>query len=201
LAQVDFGRLTGLNKTGSGGTSGNYAQANKALANLSKTKNLQKLLADAEAKRLKLEQLKQGSETDKAQAAAMQWADTLKEADGQRVKDDPAKLRKALKRKVAKKAASQKAWKSRLEQTAVTQQQKQDIRQHNLKARKQGGSIGANLSKKRIVTEEERQGSSGAQQQHQQGSGKEDKGRRLLRPGFEGKRREFLNKKPAATSN
>jgi hypothetical protein len=172
LAALDFGRLAGLNTA----SKDNYQKANKSLANLSKSKNLEKMLADAEAKRQKLEELKKGSEQDQAKFKTMQWSDTFKEADGQRVKDDPSKLKKALKRKVAKKTKSQKAWKSRVEQTSNSKDERQKIRTHNLTARKEGGKIGASLSKKRIVEKEVKEG-------------------RLSRAGFEGRKQEFLNGK------
>jgi DNA excision repair protein ERCC-4 len=176
LARIDFGRLSGLNKPAA--TRENYLESNRALANLSKTKNMQKMLADAEAKRQKLEQLKRGSEEDKKKAEQMQWVDMFKEADGTRVKDDPAKLKKALKRKAAKKAKSQKAWKARLEQASDKMAERQQIRQHNLSARRKGGRAGANLSKERISNEDEPGDSSG---------------RRLSRAGFEGRKQDFLN--------
>jgi DNA excision repair protein ERCC-4 len=169
LETVDFGKLAGLNP------SPKHYQNNKALANLNKKKNFEKLLADAEQKRQKLEELKKGSEEDKEKALKMVWGDTLKEASGERVKDDPAKLKKELKRKLAKKQKSSKAWKSRLEQTREKMDSRQKIRKHNLDARKLGGEVAANLSKKRIVTEE-------------------DKEKRRSRPGFEGSKQGFLNK-------
>jgi len=171
LAQVDFGRLAGLNGSS---LQKNYEQSNKALQNLSKSKNLHKMLADAEAKRAKLEELKQGDEEAVAKAQKLLWSDTFKEADGQRIKDDPTKLKKVLKRKAAKKVKSQKAWQSRTAQVDKKAQDRQKIRQHNLQARKQGGAAGANLSKKEIRKDE-------------------DPGRRLSRAGFEGRKREFLN--------
>lgn len=171
LAHVDFGRLTGLNSR----NPTNYLEANKALANLNKKKDLKKLLEDAEAKRQRLEELKKGSEQEQAKAVNLQWSDAFQEADGKRVKDDPTKLKKAIKRKAVKKAKSQKAWKSRLDQVNAAQEEKQSIRNHNLNARKQGGKVGANLSKKRIVDDSE------------------DKGRRLSRAGFEGRKQDFLN--------
>jgi len=181
LEQLDYGRLTGLN----GSTplaSTNYMEANKALANLNKTKNFQKLLADAEAKRQKLEELKKSDkEHDQKKAQQILWKDTFQEADGHRVKDDPAKLKKALKKRAAKKAKSAKAWKSRMEQQSQAASDRQAIRQHNLSARKQGGAVGANLSRKRIVTA------------NSPGEGKEDQGRRLSRAGFEGRKQDFLN--------
>lgn len=174
LAQIDFGRLAGLNKT----PTSNYQKTNKALANMGKTKNLQKMLADAEAKRQRLEELKQSQkEEDKTKAANIEWGDAIKEASGARVKDDPTKLKKALKRQVAKKAKSAKAWKSRTEQTKQKINERQKIRNHNLTMRKQGGAAGANLSKKKIITDDD------------------DKKQKRGRAGFEGRKQEFLNDK------
>jgi DNA excision repair protein ERCC-4 len=168
LRNLDFGNISGLNASSS-----NYMETNKSLKNLSKSKNLQKLLADAEAKRQKLEELKKGSSEDKEKAAEIEWKDTFKEADGIRVKDNPAKLKKAIKRKAAKKSKSQKAWKSRMEQQQEAAKNRQQIRNHNIQARKQGGAIGANLSKKRIV--------------------EQDNASRQSRAGFEGRKQDFLN--------
>jgi len=187
LAQVDFGRLAGLNPVGNG----NYTEVNKALKNLSKTKNLEKMLADAETKKQRLEELKKSSkETDKEKAANIEWGNAIKEATGERVKDDPAKIKKALKRKASKKLKSAKAWKTRMESTQQKMDEKQKIRNHNLKTRRQGGSAGANLSSKRIELEKDGKGKDGAA-----GDDKKKGGRRLSRAGFEGKKQEFLNKK------
>jgi DNA excision repair protein ERCC-4 len=175
LAQLDFGRLAGLNKA----SSSNYRKTNKSLANLGKSKNLQKMLADAEAKQQRLEELKQSQkEEDKQKASKIEWSDAIKEAAGDRVKDDPVKLKKALKRQVAKKAKSAKAWKSRMDQTQQKIDERQKIRQHNLTKRKQGGATGANLSKKRIIPDDDK-----------------TPGKRGGRAGFEGRKQEFLNKK------
>lgn len=177
LAQLDFGRLAGLNKT----SNSNYQATNKSLANMGKTKNLQKMLADAEAKRQRLHDLKKSEhDEDKQKAANIEWGDAIKEASGARVKDDPAKLKKALKRQVAKKTKSAKTWKSRMETTQQKMDERQKIRNHNLTKRKQGGSEGANLSKKRIGTEEDKAGSTT---------------RGHHRAGFEGRKQEFLNEK------
>lgn len=173
LATLDFGKLAGLNP------SPKHYQNNKALANVNKKKNIEKLLADAEEKKERLEALRRGSEEEKEKAQRIMWGDTLKEASGDRVKDDPAKLKKELKRKVAKKQKSEKAWKSRMQQTQQKMDDRQKIRQHNLGQRKLGGSAGANLSKKRIASDED-------------GDANESS-RRLSRAGFEGKKHEFLN--------
>ncbi len=177
LAQLDFGRLAGLNRP----SNTNYQKTNKALANIGKSKNLQKMLADAEAKRQRLEELKQSQkDEDKQKAANLEWGDAIKEASGARVKDDPTKLKKALKRQVTKKAKSAKAWKSRMEQGQQKLNERQKIRQHNLTKRKQGGAAGANLSKKRIATDDDKTKATG---------------KRGGRAGFEGRKQEFLNDK------
>jgi len=177
LANLDFGKLAGLNATPK-----NFAN-NKSLANINKKKNLIKMLADAEEKKKKLEDLKRSSdEGDKAKANLMAWSDALKEASGERIKDDPNKLRKALKQKVAKKEKSAKAWKSRMDGTKQKIDEKQKIRTHNLDARKKGGAAGANLSSKKIETKEPEGTKTGR-----------DPARRLARAGFEGKKQGFLN--------
>ncbi|GKY98454.1 hypothetical protein MPSEU_000802800 [Mayamaea pseudoterrestris] len=182
LQTLDFGRIAGWNHNQS--TSSNYMESNKALKNLSKPKNIKKLLEDAEKKREKLEQLKQGSEDDQAKAKAMLWKDTLAEADGTRVKDDPHKLKKQLKRKVAKKKQSTKAWKTRAEGTKEAAQERQSIRSHNLNMRKVGGKAGANLSKKEIKTP----GTTTPGKSEDEAGG-----RRQSRAGFEGRKQAFLN--------
>lgn len=176
LETMDFGKLAGLNP------SPKHFQNNKSLANLGKGKNLERVLAKAEEKKQRLEELKRGNEDEKQKAQAMIWGDALKEASGERVKDDPAKIRMQLKRKAAKKQKSQKAWKSRMQAQKETMDSRQKIRKHNLEKRQLGGSAGANLSKKRIVDDD-------AEQEESKGR------RRLSRAGFEGRKQEFLNKK------
>jgi hypothetical protein len=183
LQGVDFGRIAGWNNKQ--GSSSNYMESNKALKNLSKPKNIKKLLEEAEKKREKLEQLKKGSEEDQAKAQSILWKDTLAEADGIRVKDDPQKLKKQLKRKEAKKKKSSKAWKARMEGVKDAAQERQSIRAHNLNMRKVGGKAGANLSRKEIKTP--------ANANTPSGKAEDESGRRTSRAGFEGRKQEFLN--------
>lgn len=179
LQHLDFGKLAGLNAKTSKSLYSGKGGNNKSLSNVNKKQSLEKMLADAESKKQKLLELKQSSTAeDKSKYQKMQWGDTLKEADGERVKDDPSKLRKAIKQKAAKKTKSQKAWKSRTDQTQEKQDSRQKIRSHNLDKRMLGGATGASLSKKKIVEEKDEKAS-----------------RRLSRAGFEGKKTEFLNKK------
>jgi DNA excision repair protein ERCC-4 len=107
--------------------------------------------------------------------------------------NDPKLLKNALKRKAKKKAASAKAWNVRMDQVKDASTKKQQIRMHNIDARKVGGATGANLSSKRIV-EQNSDGNGGV------GDGpnskKKEKRRRLgphsgqgqNRAGFEGRK-------------
>jgi len=179
LAKVDFGRLTGLKNPQQEADN----RAKDVLQNLTKGKNLHKILHDAEAKREKLQELKAKGEKEKL--AALQWKDTFQEANGTRIKDDPAKLKRALKKKVAKRQKSQKAWQARTEQTKVASKERLKIRNHNLNARKQGGKAAANLSRKEIRKPDD------------DGEGKTSRkgGKNGTRAGFDGRKKEFLEKK------
>jgi hypothetical protein len=105
---------------------------------------------------------------------------------------NPALLKKAIKRKAKKKAKSQETWKARIQQTKDKMDERQKIRNHNIKQRPLGGAAGANLSKKRIKDDE---GGEGVE------AGTEKKKRARLGPysskgreGFEGKKTDFINK-------
>mmetsp|Transcript_21785 Transcript_21785/g.60559 ORF Transcript_21785/g.60559 Transcript_21785/m.60559 type:complete len:404 (-) Transcript_21785:44-1255(-) len=178
LAKVDFGRLTGLKNPKAEADN----RAKEVLQNLTKNKNLHKMLHDAEAKHEKLRELKRQGQNDRA--AGMQWADTFQEANGTRVKDDPAKIKKQIKKKEAKRQKSQKTWQSRTEQSKASADERLQIRTHNLNARKQRGKVGANLSRKEIRKPEDNQ-----KEGSRKGRGKNKKG-----AGFSGKK-EFLDRK------
>jgi hypothetical protein len=111
--------------------------------------------------------------------------------------NDPAIIKKAIKRKAKKKVASAKAWNSRIEKVQGAVSERQRIRSHNIDQRKLGGVTAANLSSKRIVTDKD-----SATTNTEGGDGKDVKGekRRRLGPhsnraGFEGKKNGFINSK------
>lgn len=196
LSTIDFGGIAGLKNTSTSVLNGNYNSTNKSLKNLGKKKSLERLLAEAESKKERLEQLKASDDVeDKEKAKKIIWGDTLKAASGERTKDDPALLRKAIKRKAKKKSKSQESWKTRVEQVQEKMDERQTIRQHNIGQRKIGGAAGANLSKKRIETDEDGDGEGG-----KGGGGSLKKRPRLgphsgkARAGFEGKKQDFINK-------
>ena len=58
-------------------------------------------------------------ESGALEAQALKWKDTLKEAAGSMVKDDPTKLRKALKRREQQKNKSAKTWGKILKQEQI----------------------------------------------------------------------------------
>lgn len=101
---------------------------------------------------------------------------------------NPTLLKKAIKRKVKKKAKSQEAWKSRMEQTKEKMDERQRIRTHNVKQRALGGAAGANLSKKRIKDDLAQEDSTESKKRPRLGP--YSKGR----AGFEGKKQDFINK-------
>ena len=129
---------------------------------------------------------------------------TIYSGANQRKKEDPKLLKKALKRKAKKKAASAKAWNVRLDQAKDAASKKQEIRAHNLDQRKLGGAVAANLSSKRIVEQDD----GGAGGDGTDGGGKKEKRRRLgphsnqgrNRAGFEGKKNGFINGDNASSS-
>ncbi|KAL3779656.1 hypothetical protein ACHAW5_003655 [Stephanodiscus triporus] len=207
LARIDYQSLAGLkpvpdgafdNKSlsGGGGRNGSGGRGGKR-------QSLERLLADAERKQATRElKSRQGGGDARGR--------TTSDGANLRKTNDPALLKKALKRKAKKKSASAKAWNSRrkakkksasakawnsrVEKTKDAIAERQRIRSHNLDQRKLGGATAANLSSKRIVEGDAGEGVDG---------GKAEKRRRLgphsnqggNRAGFEGKKSGFINGK------
>ena len=167
LNGLDFGGIYGLKKR-------KYYEQNKSLANAGKKKSLESTLASAERRKKRLMELKAGSDADREKAGRMVWGDVMRMADGENLKGDNIKgLKTAIKKKDKKKAKSSKAWAERAKSQSAASSQKQETRRHNLDMRKKGGQFGANLSSKKIKDT--------------------DKDGRPNRPGFEGRKRDFIN--------
>jgi hypothetical protein len=122
-------------------------------------------------------------------ASRIEWGDVLREAaNTSKQPSDPKLIKKALKRKEKQKASSSKAWEARTKQTEKSMAERQKIRSHNLEKRKLGGSIAANLSKRKIV--EELEDNDVGQTKRRRMGPHANKNR----AGFEGKKQEYINK-------
>jgi DNA excision repair protein ERCC-4 len=208
LATIDYQSLAGLRPKLDGALDNKSLVGIGAIPSSSSNKgkkkaSLEKLLADAERKQARLRELKSSTnEADKEKARSIVWQDTFKVAsvgggDNLRKMNDPAVIKKAIKRKAKKKVASAKAWNSRIEKVHDAVSERQRIRSHNIDQRKLGGATAANLSSKRIVTDKDSTTTEGGGD-----GGKDSKGekRRRLGPhsnraGFEGKKNGFINGK------
>ncbi|KAG6938416.1 surfeit 6 [Chelydra serpentina] len=100
-------------------------------------KNYKQLLSRLEARKSKLEELK-----DKDQKKAMElenkmkWTNVLYKAEGVKIRDDEERLKSALKRKEKRKAQRQKQWEKRTEHVVEKMQQRQDKRRKNIQKKK-----------------------------------------------------------------
>lgn len=100
-------------------------------------KNYKQLLTRVEARKAKLEQLR---EKDEKKAHEMEekikWTNVLYKAEGIKIKDNEDMLRTSLKRKEKKRAVRKKQWNERSENIVEKMQQRQDKRRKNLQKRK-----------------------------------------------------------------
>lgn len=108
----------------------------------SKTRRLHGLLASAKEKKKRLEGLRQ-SEEGKKKALEETWDDAMRVAGGENVKDNPAALKKMIKRREKDKAKSASQWKDRSAGVKKEQAVKQTKREENLKKRKSKGVASA----------------------------------------------------------
>ena len=157
----------------------------------SKTKRLQRLLEEAEKKRQRLEELKRAGAEGKQRAKEEMWVDALKEASGEKVYDNAAEIKKALKRREKRKEKSARQWRERLDRVSADKSARIEKRETNILKRSRRGLVvpeAEKVAEKRprlamvMKNAEAREG----------GSANES---RKPRPGFEGKKVGFLNKK------
>uniref|UniRef100_A0A3B3BY67 Surfeit 6 n=3 Tax=Oryzias melastigma TaxID=30732 RepID=A0A3B3BY67_ORYME len=99
-------------------------------------KNYKQLLSRVEARKAKLEQLK---EKDEAKALdfekKMKWTNVLYKAEGLKIKDDEDMLRTSLMKKEKKRAQKKKKWDQRCESVVEKMQHRQDKRKKNIQKR------------------------------------------------------------------
>lgn len=146
-----FEQFSGLRGVaGQGGSRNNYGLP-KVGAPGSKMKRLHGLLEAAEEKKVRLAGLRQ-SEEGKEKAKLEGWADAIRIAGGAEVKDNPAALKKMIKRKEKDKAKSAAKWDDRMSGQRKEQSKRQDKREENLNKRKNGGA-GAAAEKEKDASE------------------------------------------------
>lgn len=124
-------------------------------------KNYKQLLSRLEARKSKLEELKD-KDQERAQELEnkMKWTNVLYKAEGVKIRDNEERLKAALKRKEKRKAQRQKQWEKRTEHVVEKMQQRQDKRRKNIqkknvakmerkkdKARKKGRILPKDLEK------------------------------------------------------
>lgn len=101
-----------------------------------KKKDLKKLLAKAEARGRKLEEV---MEEDKVRGEELKqkikWKQALEKVEGKKVKDDPKMLHKSLKKIEKQKKRSRKMWEDRVEQQDQIKAKRQDKRSKNIQER------------------------------------------------------------------
>ncbi|XP_013862044.1 surfeit locus protein 6 [Austrofundulus limnaeus] len=101
-------------------------------------RNYKQLLSRVEARKAKLEQLR---EKDEQKASEMEkkikWTNLLYKAEGIKIKDDEDMLRASLKRKEKMRTQRKKTWEQRSEHVIEKMQKRQDKRKKNIQKRKQ----------------------------------------------------------------
>ncbi|XP_071321315.1 surfeit locus protein 6 [Trachinotus anak] len=101
-------------------------------------KNYKKLLSQVEARKAKMEELR---EKDAGKAREMEekmkWTNLLYKAEGVKIKDDEDMLRASLKKKEKRRTQMKKNWDKRSENIIEKMQQRQDKRRRNIQKRKQ----------------------------------------------------------------
>lgn len=100
-------------------------------------KNYKQLLGRVEARKAKLEELR---EKDEEKAREMEkkiaWTNMLYKAEGIKIKDNEEMLRESLKKKEKRSTQRKKRWNQRSEHVLEKMQQRQDKRRKNLTRRK-----------------------------------------------------------------
>ncbi|KAM4528545.1 surfeit locus protein 6 [Odontesthes bonariensis] len=101
-------------------------------------KNYKQLLGRVEARKAKVEQLREKNEEKAcAMEEKIKWTNMLYKAEGIKIKDDEDMLRASLKRKEKNRAQRKKNWEQRSQKVVEKMGQRQDKRKKNLQKRKQ----------------------------------------------------------------
>ncbi|KAG7238589.1 hypothetical protein INR49_030663 [Caranx melampygus] len=101
-------------------------------------RNYKQLLSRVEARKAKLEELREKDEGKaKELEKKMKWTNLLYKAEGIKIKDDEDMLRTSLKKKEKREVQRKKRWNERSENVVDKMQQRQDKRRRNIQRRKQ----------------------------------------------------------------
>lgn len=101
-------------------------------------RNYKQLLSRVEARKAKLEELREKDEGKaKEMENKMKWTNLLYKAEGIKIKDDEDMLRTSLKKKEKRQTQRKKRWDERSENIVDKMQQRQDKRRRNIQKRKQ----------------------------------------------------------------
>ncbi|XP_056147030.1 surfeit locus protein 6 [Lampris incognitus] len=102
-------------------------------------KNYKQLLSRVEARKAKLEKLR---ETDEGKAQEMEekmkWTNVLYKAEGLKIKDNEDMLRASLKKKEKMHSQKKKAWENRSQKVVEKMQKRQDKRRRNIQKSNRG---------------------------------------------------------------
>lgn len=100
-------------------------------------KNYKQLLSRVEARKAKLEQLREKDEGKaREMEEKMKWTNMLYKAEGLKIKDDEDMLRTSLKKKEKRRAQMKKQWNKRSENVIEKMQQRQGKRRKNIQKQK-----------------------------------------------------------------
>lgn len=163
----------------------------------SKMKRLKRMLEEATTKRQRIETLKSGNEQDVKRAKEEQWTDVLKIAAGESVVTDTKNIKKAIKKREKMKEKSAETWKGRLEKLETAKDEKLQKREENI-LKKQGKlkiDKDATESNSTAATGEKRKRLGGPDGKYSAAKKAAAANESPSRPGFEGKKVDFLNKK------
>ncbi|KAL3871456.1 hypothetical protein ACJMK2_039452 [Sinanodonta woodiana] len=101
-------------------------------------KDYKRLLEKIEKRNQRINKLKEkDTSAAKNMEEKLQWQAAIHRAEGEKVKDNPELLKKALKRKEKMKDKRKKKWDERVQQTEQRMDAKQQKRQQNIKSKKQ----------------------------------------------------------------